>query len=1248
MDILKDHILFNTLDAVGEGIVLIDSGSNIVFINSRAKSFAGGEIHAGQKFKNVFIVYESIRNIISDFEIGSCNDQKPLYITFANCPDFSLKYTFTCKIIEAASYKYCITIKERDEQLVSSEKKYKGLFENALEGIFVLGNDGKIIDANPAACQIYRMDKQQLLQMTVRDIFPHKEEAEAWEIWKNFLATGYLVGFYKFVTDSGEKRYIDFKAKTNYQPGLHLAVFSDVTDKRETERAYKISEANLKAIFNSSNQLIILIDNDFRIVTANTKAQKSAKKYLGRDLIPGESILDYGDLNLREQALSVLERVKKGENISYEHNPKHLTDKSLWLEVFYIPVLDQKGNVRGICINTVDITARKMAELSLQENEARFRSLVQNSSDIICVLNQDAIITYVSPSVARILGYSNERLTGKNYRDYIHKDELIFFDELLAQVRGGDKGSYAIEYRFLHAEGYYVNVETNCNNLLDDPYIKGLVLNTRDVTERKYQEENLLLLDRAIDSSKNGIIITDPNQPDNPIIYTNKAFEQITGYNYAEIIGKNCRFLQRDDRRQPEVEKLRRAIRDQKEASVIFRNYRKDGSLFWNELHVSPVFNRSGTLTNFIGVLNDITERKIAEETLLKVTHGISGGDPYQFFDSLLKYLAISLNTEIAIIGEISNTGIITKAFFKDGILEENIHLSLINSPLKHIKEGNGLMILEQVKTKGFEDSFFTDNQIDSYAGVPLIDSSGRILGVLALMSRFEFSNLPLIETLLNIFSAKASAEFERDKHVNALKTSEGKFRNLAENSPDIIYIINLRERKIEYFNRKVIFGYSSQDLEESDAWVGIVHPDDVVRVTNHWKRFLKSSGNAPSSIEYRLKTKAGEYEWVINRHSVIERNTEALPSKVLLNITVITTRKKAEEALRESQARLSGLIENTKDLIWSVDKDLNITTINSSFKNLCKTNFNKMVSNNDNLGEIFPSEIINEWKPLHDRALKGERIFIESSVFPDKFSYEISFNPIYSEDGEITGVSVFARDITERKLAENDIIRTNFELDSFVYRASHDLRAPLRSVLGLVNLVKSEDEKLQREYYLGLVDKSINKLDTFIADLTDFSRNSRLEINVEKISFHNILKDTIENLKYMDHAEELKIKSNFQISVPFYSDSRRISIIFQNLLSNAIKYQNIYKEDSQVLVEVSTNPFNAFIRFSDNGKGIREEYLDKIFNMFFRASQESYGSGLGLYITKQVIEKLGGSITVHSKLGEGTTFNISLPNLQK
>jgi hypothetical protein len=247
-------------------------------------------------------------------------------------------------------------------------------------------------------------------------------------------------------------------------------------------------------------------------------------------------------------------------------------------------------------------------------------------------------------------------------------------------------------------------------------------------------------------------------------------------------------------------------------------------------------------------------------------------------------------------------------------------------------------------------------------------------------------------------------------------------------------------------------------------------------------------------------------------------------------------------------------------------------------------------------------------------------------------------------DDNSVQGVVVNSRDITQRKDAEIKLKQTNFELDSFVYRASHDLRAPLRSVLGLLNLIRMESAETQKAAYINLAEKSINKLDSFILDLTNFSRNTRMEVEKEQIDFREVIEECLDNLKFMENADRVEIKVEIEDSMPFLSDNSRMSILFQNLISNSIKYHRP-GADAFVLVKIETNEEGVNIEVADNGKGINTEYLGRIFEMFFRASEDSYGSGLGLYITKQVVEKLNGQIEVDSVFNEGSSFKVFLPH---
>ncbi len=228
------------------------------------------------------------------------------------------------------------------------------------------------------------------------------------------------------------------------------------------------------------------------------------------------------------------------------------------------------------------------------------------------------------------------------------------------------------------------------------------------------------------------------------------------------------------------------------------------------------------------------------------------------------------------------------------------------------------------------------------------------------------------------------------------------------------------------------------------------------------------------------------------------------------------------------------------------------------------------------------------------------------------------------------------------------ELVKINKELDSFVYSVSHNLRAPLMSVLGLINLVQVENKKAQPDLngYFDMMQQSVHKLDDTLKEILDYSRNARSELNVEAVDFQRMLEDSFERMKYMEGSEHIRKSIHVKSEAILYSDPYRLSVIVNNLVSNAIKYRDPKKSVSEISIDAVVGSDKLTAVFRDNGIGISADYIRKIFDMFFRATDRSEGAGLGLYIVKETIDKLRGEIVVESAVGEGTTFSIVIPNL--
>ncbi|MCB0497909.1 MAG: GHKL domain-containing protein [Cyclobacteriaceae bacterium] len=223
---------------------------------------------------------------------------------------------------------------------------------------------------------------------------------------------------------------------------------------------------------------------------------------------------------------------------------------------------------------------------------------------------------------------------------------------------------------------------------------------------------------------------------------------------------------------------------------------------------------------------------------------------------------------------------------------------------------------------------------------------------------------------------------------------------------------------------------------------------------------------------------------------------------------------------------------------------------------------------------------------------------------------------------------------------------KTNRELDSFVYSTSHDLRAPLSSILGLINLTELESEKPSEtmKNYLEMIKERVNGLDDFIQDVIDYSRNSRTDLVVDDVDLEKLFDKVLLTNRFLVNTGKVEISTKIDVRNKVKLDKSRFFRVLNNLVSNAIKYSDLSKEKSFVHIYASKEANKLIIKIEDNGIGIEEKNVEKVFDMFFRATEKADGSGLGLYIAKEMISKMNGSLELESKINIGSTFIIKLP----
>ncbi|ELR73900.1 sensor histidine kinase [Fulvivirga imtechensis AK7] len=235
-------------------------------------------------------------------------------------------------------------------------------------------------------------------------------------------------------------------------------------------------------------------------------------------------------------------------------------------------------------------------------------------------------------------------------------------------------------------------------------------------------------------------------------------------------------------------------------------------------------------------------------------------------------------------------------------------------------------------------------------------------------------------------------------------------------------------------------------------------------------------------------------------------------------------------------------------------------------------------------------------------------------------------------------------QDITEKKKNYIELQKVNFELDNFVYHASHDLRSPLRTILGLIHISKLEKSKTNIDKILQRVEISVKRMDKLITDLLTFSRNGRIKGQIEEINIRRMIELSIEQID-PTRVEKIRIEIDTKGTAVFKSDPVRVGVVLNNLISNASKYQVEDNPHKYIKIKTDVTEQELALLIEDNGEGIPIDSQAKIFDMFYRASENSEGSGLGLYIVHNVLEKLGGNIYITSEPGKGTSVRVVLPN---
>ncbi len=828
-----------------------------------------------------------------------------------------------------------------------------------------------------------------------------------------------------------------------------------------------------------------------------------------------------------------------------------------------------------------------------------FKHVFDKGSEAVGLIDTNSRIVMANPSFLSLFGYAASDFQGRKLVDHIAKADSKL---LLNQLRQLD-GEAGIELVGHDKEDNPMNLKLRLVTLPHKEQkialifvnraqhaIKGLSTRSKLVANTLLVQNSLDIRNRALNAAGNGILIADALDPEMPIIFSNPAFSRMTGYRNSEVLGRNCRILQNGDRDQPGLKKLRKAIKKGSDCKVVLRNYRKDGTLFWNELTITPVYDQEQNLTHFIGVQHDVTKEKKAlqlKDDIRKILEKIATDQP-------LKVIAnhIVRAAEAHFQGCMAS---VTVLDHKKGTLHQLAAPSLPKALQKALEgmpvgpEGCSCGVSAYSKREVFVPDFAKDaywkayhetalkNNIKSCWSMPIISKNQEVMGTFSVYC--ESPKIPL----------KTNREIMADLSQLAA---------LAIHQNQIGIELEASQRKLEKY---------TQTLEE------------------------------------QVRTRTGELNATVR---------QLKESNLNLEDQIKETQIAEDKALR-SQALFSAIAQNfPKGIIVVFNQNLEMVYVEG--EELERLHLRKKELEGKCLEDIpeFSTDQIDKIQTLVLRTLSGEHVTDEITY--NENVYSINSTPLYSDDKIVWGLFVFSNITDQKMVQDELLKaliseRELNELKSrFVSMASHEFRTPLSAILSSAILIGKQNEPGKEERREKHVDRIKANVKNLVVILNDFLSLSKLEEGKvqpkpEYFDISSYVKSLMEEMEINKKEGQRLVLKTAPSPIITCSDKKMLGHMINNLLSNAIKYSN---EDQEITCLVSSDQGHAKIEVIDRGIGIPEAEQKNLFDRFFRAANAAniQGTGLGLHIVKQYIDLVGGTIDFESEVGKGSTFTIEIP----
>jgi PAS domain S-box-containing protein len=1122
--------------------------------------------------------------------------------------------------------------------------------ETSLDGILIVDEEEKVLHSNRKFREIWGIsddlaaagsDTEFLKHVVglvadpeaflarIRYLYEHRDERSFEELW---LKDGRVFERFSAPMVGAQGRYFG-----------RVWYFRDITSRTRLEQARRETESFLISVIEQSPNPIWISDETGMLIRMN-QACRELLRISDEDVVGIYSIFD--DNIVKEQGfMPLVERVfETGEPARFElvYDSAQLTGLALprtvrrILDVSIFAIRDLDGRVTNAVIQHTDISEWRRSADALRMSELRFRSLIQNSSDMIRIIDRDGLIAYTSPSTERLFGYDPGALIGRDPLEFVHPDDREEVRGALGAVFDRTNPGTPTEYRIRHADGHYVPVEAVAVNLIGTPGIDGIITTTRPIAERKRAAAALAESEKKFRTifERSPYPIAINRLPDYAFLEVNPAFLTVGGYDEIEVLGRSpvdLGLLPRSE--------VLRLISEQPQGPPI-ENLplvltTKDGRQIHVLISAMPITIDNGPAV--VTLAAEVTALKRVEEDLLRTNEDLTRAieDLRSTEEELQQQLeeiraqgeAIRASEEkFRVVVELSLDGILIADFQGNVLFANRAATEIVDMPgYDPLQETSNVLDLVAPESRDdvLRDFANVAVGIETYlAHYQLVTMTGREVWVECVGKRIPFEGASAILVSLRDVTERRRAEMQ-------LRESEQKFTTIFEHSPVPLTLVSATDGCFINVNDAFLrnTGYPRDEVIGRTAEALGLFADE-----QEYGRFVSALREERTvlGLELRCRTRSGEVRLCRFSSGIIMMGGGP---HILSLVEDITDRKRIEEALRESDLRFKTLFENANDAITVVGMEPDGRP--SMFLNVNENTCRLTGYTRDELLSMSPMELEDPeiWRDARRFSKQlmeqGDLVFERIQVRKDgqKLPVEISAH-VFVMEGRRVIISII-RDITERKRAEDALRQANRKLNILSGITRHDIKDQLLTLNGFVALLRRDLSDDAFDRYLSRIKGASGQ----IANMIQFTKVYE-QVGVRAPVWQNV-RDLVDLAARDISLGEVVLTNDLPPTTGLFADPLIVKVFF-NLVDNALRHGGTV---TAIRFSCEVRDDDLVIVCEDDGTGVAQEEKERIFDRGF-----GHNTGFGLAISREILDITGLGIRETGEAGRGARFEVTVP----